>query len=71
MNTWTRPSCKDWLKARGYVHNGNRSVLRGYITQLKRNRNDPPTLLDHDSSTVSEVNECIGSFFVNGVFYNG
>ena len=44
------------------MHDGNRSVLRDNITKLKSNRNDPLTLLDYDLSTVSEVNECIGSF---------
>ena len=29
-------------------HDGDRSVLRDYITQLKSNCNDPPTLLDRD-----------------------
>ena len=32
VNTWMPPSCKDWLKAHGYVHDGKRSVLRYYIT---------------------------------------
>ena len=62
MHAWTLLSCKYWLNAHRYVHDGNRSVRRDYINQLKSNRKDPPTLLDYNSSMVSEVNGCIGSF---------
>ena len=62
VNIWTLPSCKYWLKTRGYVHDGNRSVLRGYIIQLKSDRSNPPTLLGYDLSTVSKASECIGHF---------
>ena len=34
--TWNLPSCKEWLKAHGYMNDGKLSVLRENIAQFKK-----------------------------------
>ena len=61
VNDWTKPMCKEWLKAHGLKIDGKVSDLRTVIVDSRRNKTNPPKLLECNSCTVGDINNCVGS----------
>ena len=61
VSKWLLPQCKEWIRAHGYEHDAKVGNLRTYITELKKNTTNPPTLIHNKSCTVFDIESCIGS----------
>ena len=61
VGVWTKPMCKEWLKAHDLKTDGKVSAMRKVIVDYRKNKTKSPKLLESNSCTVGDINSCVGS----------
>ena len=61
VEVWTKPMCKEWLKAHDLKTDGKVSAMRKVIVDYRKNKTKSPKLLESNSCTVGDINSCVGS----------
>ena len=61
INTWYAKMCKDWLVAHGYSTDGNINEMRHRIKEHKKDKANPPMILQSRSCPSQDITNLIGS----------